>query len=974
MITHLTGTLPTGGIMPNGHLKYTKRYTHQYIKMYYTRYLSVFSGLQGNEQGSPGKNGARLLFSFKDTQNQTKWICSYRQKTSKWKVPNYLQYCGILLLGDHDEAKIDDLVPTDMLQQTFHVFKWECKPDNSSLQESIRYFTATHNSGELKLTQAQIDDIIWVQDEIAEVERRGYNLVATSLFLTLPLQLAGPLELHHDLLGLKQTEQLPSPLQSAVSGFLGEHLLQFLTLDNEALSMGLNDVTVNSATTNDLDYGYAHLAFGNTNCYKKHAVIYNEVQEGDLPDDIADIQVVLQTTCVVSAEHVGDEPTGELADAALQALRHTIQRSFASDSQRNSTKVCITPAIKRVEKDESASNKTSKGQPKGKSGSKGSSKGKTMTQRNKKPEPKKQSAFEEAAVIELLKNVGPFQIAVSAFKRDVYLTTTFDKASGKLDISIGAGNDNKSIEKVRVNIISKMFIPNSDKNNPVIPFGGATLNIFDLLQITGDDVAECVNIEHPATHLKLLLNVKSLVDQNILISCGKNDSGWGCCYRSIQMAVSWYIMQYRTVRPVPTHEEIQRYLQEKDPSHATMVVGSTTWIGTVEAGYFINWYLNYDVKTFYLSDVTEFRNYNGLIAKHFATIGSPIIMGAGMFAYVILGICIGSNAGDVAYLIADPHYVGEDNVKQIQTKGAVAWKKIDFITKAASGSFINLCCPQLDAYDDQLSLHTTDAAEGGNVASKYDLMNDLMSLGVHRLWKDVFVKETISSFNAINKNLAKAAFEGKTDDSQAVIKMLDVAGGTGDISFRIMERARELRIKDSSGFVLHAPNIKVKPEITVLDPSIEMTDVGKNYARDLGLSDAIKWVNAPAEHMPLPDDTYDIITVAFGLRNFSDREQGLRECYRVLKPGGRLMILEFSHCENNLLAALYDKYADFVIPTLGHYVANDRKAYQYLIDSIRSFPTQEELADMLTKLNYTLVAYRNLTGGIVAIHSAFKPQ
>ncbi|GFE53492.1 ubiquinone menaquinone biosynthesis methyltransferases family protein [Babesia ovis] len=261
-----------------------------------------------------------------------------------------------------------------------------------------------------------------------------------------------------------------------------------------------------------------------------------------------------------------------------------------------------------------------------------------------------------------------------------------------------------------------------------------------------------------------------------------------------------------------------------------------------------------------------------------------------------------------------------------------------------------------------------------NVASKYDLMNDLMSMGIHRIWKDIFVRETVSTLDAINKNIAKATFENKPYDGSGVVKMLDLAGGTGDIAFRILDRTKEMRVKDDRGFILHSPQGQLKAEITVIDPSVEMTDVGKNNAVNMGYSDDITWMNAPAENLPVADNSFDIITVAFGLRNFSDREKGLSECYRVLKPGGRLMILEFSHCKNNLLGSIYDMYSDLVIPTLGHYVANDRDAYQYLVDSIRSFPTQEELAGMLTKLNYTLVSYRNLTCGIVAIHSAFKPQ
>ncbi|GBE58626.1 ubiquinone menaquinone biosynthesis methyltransferases family protein [Babesia ovata] len=260
-----------------------------------------------------------------------------------------------------------------------------------------------------------------------------------------------------------------------------------------------------------------------------------------------------------------------------------------------------------------------------------------------------------------------------------------------------------------------------------------------------------------------------------------------------------------------------------------------------------------------------------------------------------------------------------------------------------------------------------------NVATRYDLMNDLMSAGIHRLWKDTFVTEAVTTLADVNNQIAKATFEGREYEGPTVLKILDLAGGTGDIAFRILDKAKDMRIKDAGGFILHSPKTRVKPEITIMDPSHEMTDVGQQRAASQGFTD-ITWTNAPAENMPVQDDTFDIITCAFGLRNFSDRMQGLKECYRVLKPGGRLMILDFSHCESSLLGALYEAYSDLVIPNLGKYIANDVNAYQYLIDSIRSFPTQEELAEALTKLNFTLVSYRNLSGGIVAIHSAFKPQ
>lgn len=128
---------------------------------------------------------------------------------------------------------------------------------------------------------------------------------------------------------------------------------------------------------------------------------------------------------------------------------------------------------------------------------------------------------------------------------------------------------------------------------------------------------------------------------------GVNDTGWGCCYRSLQLVCSWYLLEYHTTKMIPTHSKIQEVLKENDVSHKDLKVGSNTWIGTVESGYFLNWYLGYMYKTLYLNDVSEFRNYNVVIADHFKSQGTPVIVGAGAYAYVILGICIESEQGNI---------------------------------------------------------------------------------------------------------------------------------------------------------------------------------------------------------------------------------------------------------------------------------------------------------------------------------------
>ncbi|CDR97358.1 protein of unknown function (DUF1671) protein family, putative [Babesia bigemina] len=762
--------------------------------------LGLFKGLPVNEEGHAHRKIARCLFAFKDETNGPKWICSYRNITvgakelaSAHTVPNYLQPCGVLTTGVNSDEELKELLPNNMLGQELHVFKWNPKKeDNPSLQEAVQCFIMTIQNEKCEMKEVLSADITWIEDDMAEIGRRGYTPIATSLLANVPLHTSEDVELSMELLGLKKMEILPQALRNAATSFLKDQLVQFINVENEGLSMDLTDIPMSKGLANGSEPSYAHLTFGATKEYKKHALIYTVPREEEAEDEsIAELQVVLQTTCVAPTDIVGDEPTEELAEVTLEALRHIATLSFGSESLLNQASVYINSEERSVVKDAEQDATVSKAPAKGKGNAKGG-KGKSGSSRSKKPTAPKPSKTEESTVVTLLKSEVPVEISVGDFTRNVHLTMNLDKVSGKLDVAVkNSGDDVKSqdIEKVKISVITKAFVPSEDTHDPVFPFGGTTLNVLGLLRNTGGAVSECVTDANPATHLKLLFSSKELCDRSALISVrfnwhyskmsaaapglrhvpavdeqqnlkgdtsegavpvgglaqtiiadqgGKNDSGWGCCYRSIQMVASWYLLQYHTIRPVPTHDEIQRYLQEKDPSHVGMVVGSSTWIGTVEAGYFINWYLKYDAKTFYLSGVNDFRNYNCVIANHFQKVGSPIIMGAGMFAYVILGICMGAQtgkgasnrrcdcwllasaapecctlaqpqhlygeyhkiAGDVAYLIADPHYVGEDSIKSIKTKGAVAWKKIDFITKAANGSFINLCCPQLDRYDD----------------------------------------------------------------------------------------------------------------------------------------------------------------------------------------------------------------------------------------------------------------------------------
>lgn len=219
------------------------------------------------------------------------------------------------------------------------------------------------------------------------------------------------------------------------------------------------------------------------------------------------------------------------------------------------------------------------------------------------------------------------------------------------------------------------------------------------------------------------------------------------------------------------------------------------------------------------------------------------------------------------------------------------------------------------------------------VASKYDIMNDLMSLGIHRLWK-----------GAMMDWLAPRAGQ----------RLLDVAGGTGDIAFRFLARAGE------------------GAEATVLDLTAEMLAEGKKRAEAENMADALTWTEGDAMALPFDSNSFDLYTVSFGIRNVTRIEDALAEAFRVLRPGGRLMVLEFSQIPNDMMQRAYDLYSFNVIPVMGQMVAKDRDSYQYLVESIRRFPDQDRFAGMIRAAGFEQVKYRNLSLGIAALHSGWK--
>lgn len=219
-----------------------------------------------------------------------------------------------------------------------------------------------------------------------------------------------------------------------------------------------------------------------------------------------------------------------------------------------------------------------------------------------------------------------------------------------------------------------------------------------------------------------------------------------------------------------------------------------------------------------------------------------------------------------------------------------------------------------------------------SVAGKYDVMNDVMSMGIHRIWKEAMMDWLAPS-------------PGQ--------KLLDVAGGTGDISFKFLNRA-------GSG---HA---------TVLDITENMLIAGRKRAEADKMLNSIDWVVGDAMALPFADNSFDVYTISFGIRNVTRPQEALNEAFRVLRPGGRLMVLEFNQIPVPLVQKAYDIYSFNVIPRMGKLIANDRESYQYLVESIRNFPDQETFLSMVREAGFENTNYRNLSLGIAALHSGWK--
>ncbi|SOV10327.1 ubiE/COQ5 methyltransferase, putative [Plasmodium gaboni] len=291
-----------------------------------------------------------------------------------------------------------------------------------------------------------------------------------------------------------------------------------------------------------------------------------------------------------------------------------------------------------------------------------------------------------------------------------------------------------------------------------------------------------------------------------------------------------------------------------------------------------------------------------------------------------------------------------------------------------------------------------------NVCNKYDIMNDMMSLLLHRIWKDQFVKELdillkyhsykiqdrvyqhYKDYSSKNENKSDMNSNNSSNNNNSNnnnynifsdipnYNILDLAGGTGDIAFRILEKSKFFLKKNNQSIPFD--NISYQqylPNIIVCDVNNDMLNVGKKKATTLGYDKNLTWIVQNAENLEsIESNSIDVITLSFGIRNFTNIPQALKEIHRVLKPGGRFLCLEFSKVQCHIFNIFYKFYLNNVIPIIGKVVANDMHAYKYLAESIQTFLTPHELAQLFHQANFKNITYTTMTIGIVAIHSAYK--
>ncbi|BAM41740.1 uncharacterized protein TOT_040000122 [Theileria orientalis strain Shintoku] len=681
------------------------------------------------------KYSIRVLYKLESSDSEDVWICSYRNHSnlthkyfdSNFTVPSHLKFAGFLLFGNSkvDVTHLESLgFDLNNLKEFYFLTLETYLTDISSLNESFSCFKVSLESGKQSNTSVPLEDIEWIEDDEIEFKKRNLFFVNVSLALFSKLPFTAETDTSPFKNGFTTFEKLPNDLNTEVVSALKAHSSNLVSEEtscsvtySEPFEPVKNPYTQFCST-------YV-LGFGFDSRGRKHALVVS----GEHEDYDACLRLLLQTNVALPTEELEEDDLNRMVLTKVNDQLLRLATALEKDASSLSCYVLTEhnkddELLFKHEEEEATKPESRESKPNRSSGKKSSGKGKgakttqKSTQTTKKTTPKK-TLFNFLTSLE--------------FSGSVY-TLNFDSKTGGLSLSVNkeSKESDASKNKTSVNLVFKFMMSSASSSQCHVPHGGSAVALFNYLsesKCSFDGLFE--ETEHDFLRLELVFNPYEFVDRTILISphlsgnlfppwispkkssvnlvignyqyyhytqCGVNDAGWGCCYRSLQLVCSWYLLRYCTPKLVPSHSVIQQVLKDNDLSHKDLKIGSSTWIGTVESGYFLNWYLGYTYKTLYLNDVSEFRNYNMVIADHFKKEGSPIIVGAGAYAYVILGICMENEGGEVAYLIADPHYTGDDSVKNVLTKGGIGWKKIDFLSKASDGRFINLCLPQLEKY------------------------------------------------------------------------------------------------------------------------------------------------------------------------------------------------------------------------------------------------------------------------------------
>ncbi|UKK02954.2 hypothetical protein MACK_003055 [Theileria orientalis] len=677
----------------------------------------------------------RLLYKLESSDSECDWICSYRNYSdlthkyfnTNFTIPSHLKFAGFLLYGNSkfDFTYLEGLgFDLNNLKEFYFLSLDIDLSDFSSLNDSFSCSIVSFESGKNSNSPVSLEDIRWVEDDEAEFKNRNLFFVNVSLVLFSKLPFTSESDANPFKNGLITLEKLPNDLNSEVVNALKAHSSNLVS-EETSCSVTYSDPfePVKNAYSQFCPT-YA-LGFGFDSRGRKHALVLS----GEHEDYLVCLRLLLQTNVALPVEELEEEDLNKMILTKVKDQLLRLSTALEKDSsslccyilnEHNSEdEILFKHEQEEASKLETRESKTNRSSSKKSSGKgKGSKTTQKSSQTTKKTPPKKTS-FKFLHSLE--------------FFGSVY-TLNFDSKTGGLSLSINKDSKESdgSKNKTSVNLVFKFLMSSTNSSQDHVPHGGGAVALFNYLsesKYSFDGLLE--DNEDESLRLKLVFNPYEFVDRTILISphlsgnlfppwispkkssvhlvignyqyyhytqCGINDTGWGCCYRSLQLVCSWYLLRLSTPKLVPSHSVIQQVLKDNDLSHKDLKIGSSTWIGTVESGYFLNWYLGYTYKTLYLNDVSEFRNYNVVIADHFKNEGSPVIVGAGAYAYVILGICIENEGGEVAYLIADPHYTGDDSVKNVLSKGGIGWKKIEFLSKASDGRFINLCLPQLEKY------------------------------------------------------------------------------------------------------------------------------------------------------------------------------------------------------------------------------------------------------------------------------------